>query len=43
MIDRDGTVDTPAMRGEWAKFESIVAASEGWRPALERLEAIVAA
>lgn len=42
VIDRDEAADTPAMRGEWAKFESLVAASEGWRPALERLERIVA-
>jgi Ser/Thr protein kinase RdoA (MazF antagonist) len=41
VIDGDEGADAPALRGEWAKFESIVAASEGWRPALERLEAIV--
>lgn len=41
VIDGDEAADTPALRGEWAKFESIVAASAGWRPALERLEAIV--
>lgn len=41
LIDRDESADSPAMQRERAKFESLVVASEDWRPALGRLEGIV--